>query len=60
MTPEQRSDKAFNFLLGQVMKQTQGRANPHVARALLRQRLDEIEVRDGEVYLIGSTERLAP
>jgi aspartyl-tRNA(Asn)/glutamyl-tRNA(Gln) amidotransferase subunit B len=33
-------DKAFNALVGQVMKASQGKANPAQAGALLRQRLD--------------------
>jgi aspartyl-tRNA(Asn)/glutamyl-tRNA(Gln) amidotransferase subunit B len=32
-------DKAFNALVGQVMKATQGKANPQQVNALLRQRL---------------------
>ena len=31
--------KALNFLMGQVMKQTQGKANPATARELLAKRL---------------------
>jgi aspartyl-tRNA(Asn)/glutamyl-tRNA(Gln) amidotransferase subunit B len=33
-------DKAFNALVGQVMKATRGKANPAQVNALLRQRLD--------------------
>ena len=32
--------KAFGFFVGQVMKATQGKANPHVVNALLKQQLD--------------------
>jgi aspartyl-tRNA(Asn)/glutamyl-tRNA(Gln) amidotransferase subunit B len=35
-----QADGAMNYLVGQVMKKTQGRANPQVVRALLRARLD--------------------
>ena len=34
--------KAFNFLVGQVMKETKGRANPAMVRHLLATRLIEI------------------
>ncbi|MDO8336038.1 MAG: Asp-tRNA(Asn)/Glu-tRNA(Gln) amidotransferase subunit GatB [Candidatus Saccharibacteria bacterium] len=33
------SDKAIGFLVGQVMKQSQGRANPALAQKLIRERL---------------------
>ncbi len=33
--------EALKFLMGQVMKETRGRANPGVISDLLRQRLDE-------------------
>jgi Asp-tRNA(Asn)/Glu-tRNA(Gln) amidotransferase B subunit len=32
-------DKALNFLIGAVMRETQGRANPHVVRALILERV---------------------
>jgi len=32
-------DKAFNALVGQVMKATRGKANPQQVNALLKQRL---------------------
>lgn len=32
-------DRALGFLVGQVMKQTHGRANPELVNKLLRQRL---------------------
>ena len=32
--------KAFGFFVGQVMKATQGKANPQVVNALLKQQLD--------------------
>lgn len=34
-------DKSMGFLVGQVMKQTQGRANPQLVNELLRKRIDE-------------------
>ncbi|HHV62334.1 MAG TPA: Asp-tRNA(Asn)/Glu-tRNA(Gln) amidotransferase subunit GatB [Firmicutes bacterium] len=34
-------DKAITFLVGQVMRKTQGRANPQLATRLLRERLQE-------------------
>jgi Asp-tRNA(Asn)/Glu-tRNA(Gln) amidotransferase B subunit len=33
-------ERALNFLMGQVMKETQGRANPQIVRRLLLERLD--------------------
>ena len=39
MTPKQ--EKLLNYLLGQVMKETQGRANPILARQLLLERLNQ-------------------
>jgi Asp-tRNA(Asn)/Glu-tRNA(Gln) amidotransferase B subunit len=35
-----QSEDAMNFLIGQVMRQTQGRADPHLVRQMLRERLD--------------------
>ena len=35
-------DKAFGFLVGQVMKMTKGKANPAKVNDLLRQRLSEM------------------
>lgn len=35
-----KSERAFNFLLGQIMRKTQGRAHPQLARQILRERLD--------------------
>jgi aspartyl-tRNA(Asn)/glutamyl-tRNA(Gln) amidotransferase subunit B len=32
-------EKAIGFLVGQIMKQTKGRANPDMVNALLRERL---------------------
>ena len=32
--------KSLNFLMGQVMKKTQGKANPATVRQLLAQKLD--------------------
>src|SRR6185503_10544137 len=34
----------LGFLVGQVMKETQGRANPGLVQELLREKLDEIEM----------------
>jgi len=34
--------KAFNYLVGQVMKATKGKANPHMVVELLLERLNEI------------------
>ena len=33
-------DKLFGFFVGQVMKKTQGKANPQVVNQLLRPKLD--------------------
>jgi Asp-tRNA(Asn)/Glu-tRNA(Gln) amidotransferase B subunit len=33
-------ERALNFLMGQVMKETQGKANPQIVRRLLLERLD--------------------
>ncbi|MBM3378110.1 MAG: Asp-tRNA(Asn)/Glu-tRNA(Gln) amidotransferase GatCAB subunit B, partial [Betaproteobacteria bacterium] len=33
-------DKALNALVGQVMKRSQGKANPQMVSDLMRQRLD--------------------
>jgi len=42
-TPELKdSARLLNFLLGEVMKKTDGRASPHLARQLLLERLDII------------------
>ena len=35
-----QSERAMNFLIGQVMAKTQGRANPQVVRAMLLKRLE--------------------
>lgn len=35
--------KAIGFMVGQVMKQTKGRANPEMVNKLLRERMDAIE-----------------
>jgi Asp-tRNA(Asn)/Glu-tRNA(Gln) amidotransferase B subunit len=35
-----KSERALNFLIGRVMQQTQGRANPQVVRALIVARLE--------------------
>ncbi|HPQ82458.1 MAG TPA: hypothetical protein PL191_01815 [Candidatus Saccharimonas sp.] len=32
-------DKAIGYLVGQVMKQSQGKANPALAQKLIRERL---------------------
>ncbi len=34
-------DKAIGYLVGQVMKQSQGKANPGLAQTLIRERLDQ-------------------
>lgn len=34
-------EQVFGFLMGQVMRATQGKANPEIARQLLRARLGE-------------------
>ena len=34
-------DKAFNALVGQVMKASRGKANPQQVNALLREKLDQ-------------------
>ena len=38
-----KSERALNYLIGQVMAKTQGRANPHVVRAVLLERLEAME-----------------
>ncbi len=35
-------ERSLNFLMGEVMKRTQGKANPLLARQLLLERLDSI------------------
>jgi Asp-tRNA(Asn)/Glu-tRNA(Gln) amidotransferase B subunit len=35
-----KHDKAINFLIGQVMARTGGKANPHLVRQLLQEKLD--------------------
>ncbi len=35
-------DKVLDYLVGQVMAQTKGRANPQLVRALLIERLDQM------------------
>jgi aspartyl-tRNA(Asn)/glutamyl-tRNA(Gln) amidotransferase subunit B len=39
-------DKLFSFFVGQVMKKTQGKANPKVLNELLKKRLSEIRIDD--------------
>ena len=34
-------DRAFGFLVGQVMKETKGKANPQVVNKLLREELEK-------------------
>lgn len=34
------NDKAIGFLVGQVMKQSKGKANPALAQQLIRRRID--------------------
>lgn len=40
-------DKSMGFLVGQVMKQTQGRANPQLVNELLQKRIDEQKIETG-------------
>ena len=35
-----QADRAMNYLIGQVMRRTQGRANPQVVRAMILERLE--------------------
>jgi hypothetical protein len=44
-THTSQQEKLLNFLIGQVMQRTQGRANPQVVRGLIRERLEEPRVR---------------
>lgn len=37
--PPERDSPALNYLIGQVMKKTKGRANPQLVRAMLLERL---------------------
>ena len=36
-------DRALGYLVGQVMKETRGQANPQLVNQLLRERLDQPE-----------------
>ena len=35
-------NKAIGFLVGQVMKETRGKANPRMASSLVKEKLDEM------------------
>ena len=35
-------EKLMDYLVGEVMKQTQGRANPQVVRAMILERLEPV------------------
>jgi len=39
--------KALNYLMGQVMKATKGKANPHIVIKLLLERLNKIDEKMG-------------
>ena len=43
-----KAERALNYLIGQVMAKTQGRANPQVVRRLIIERLDH-EPESGEL-----------
>ena len=38
--PTKSPEALMNYLVGEVMKQTQGRANPQVVRAMILERLE--------------------
>ncbi|HDN75887.1 MAG TPA: Asp-tRNA(Asn)/Glu-tRNA(Gln) amidotransferase GatCAB subunit B, partial [Acidilobales archaeon] len=38
-----RNPKAVNFLVGQVMRKTRGRADPKLVNEIIRRRLKELE-----------------
>jgi aspartyl-tRNA(Asn)/glutamyl-tRNA(Gln) amidotransferase subunit B len=38
-------EKAFGFLVGQVMQKTRGKANPHLVNKMLHEKLNSIKSR---------------